>query len=173
VASDDKKNLAQFLAHRGRLIDYANAIVGSRVQAEDLVQEAFLRYAPSLHEPARAQPVAYLYRIVRNLALDWLRRRATEQRHQDAAQIAWLTPPEAATPEQDLLRREELRRVAAALAELPEAARLALEMHRIGGYRLQEIAARLGISVTSAHRLVRDAAVRVALRLGPRQGDDA
>ncbi len=34
------------------------------------------------------------------------------------------------------------------MAELPERTRVALEMHRFGGFKLREIAAHLGVSVT-------------------------
>jgi len=40
------------------------------------------------------------------------------------------------------------------MAELPERTQIALEMHRLGGCKLREIADRLGISVGLAHGLV-------------------
>ena len=40
------------------------------------------------------------------------------------------------------------------MAELPERTRVALEMHRFGGFKLREIAAHLGISVTVTHELI-------------------
>ena len=49
-----------------------------------------------------------------------------------------------------------LRRLRAAMAELPERTRIALEMHRLGGCKLREIAERLGISESMAHVLVKD-----------------
>ena len=59
-----------FIAHRRSLVDYAAGIVGSRTQAEDVVQEAWFRLnrlddRHPIHEPLR-----YLYRLVRNLAID-------------------------------------------------------------------------------------------------------
>jgi RNA polymerase sigma-70 factor (ECF subfamily) len=41
------------------------------------------------------------------------------------------------------------------LAGLPVQARVALEMHRFGGYNMEEIARHLGVSVASAHRLIK------------------
>lgn len=165
---DDEPHLQLFLAHRAALIDYATPLVGDRMRAEDVVQEAFLRFGPAVRAGgARAieQPVGYLYRIVRNLALDWARRRPLEARHVSGEGPHWLRPAVPRTPEQELAHRQELERVAALLAELPDATRLALEMHRFGGYTLQEIATRLGISVTGAHRLVRQALLHLALGL--------
>ena len=61
---------------------------------------------------------------------------------------------EAPSPEDEAIARQELQRVIAAMAELPERTRIALEMHRFGGCTLKEIAERLGVSVSMAQVLV-------------------
>lgn len=164
----DALKLNLFLAHRSALVDFATPIVGDRSRAEDVVQEAFIRFVPpaDVAEPELRQPVAYLYRIVRNIALDRSRRRAMEQRRGHGEPAWWMIPPMPRTPEQELQHRQALERVAVALAELPPDTRLAVEMHRFGGHTLAEIATRLGVSVPTAHRLIRDAMVRIAGRLG-------
>jgi RNA polymerase sigma factor (sigma-70 family) len=164
----DVTKLQLFMSHRAALVDYATPIVGDRMQAEDVVQEAYLRFVPAGGKAGAAveQPVAYLYRIVRNLALDWTRRRGLEQRHRGDDPLWWTVPPPARTPEQDLLHRRDLDRVAAALGGLAPRTRRAVEMHRFGGHTLKEIAARLGVSEPTAHRLVRDGLVRLAAELG-------
>ncbi len=161
----DDGRLEVYLAHRSALVDYATPIMGSRAHAEDVVQDAYFRFVRVAEVGAGLeQPVAYLYRVVRNLALDALRRRSNEQQQQ-AEPVSWQVPPGPATPEQQAVDREALHRVIQALAELPFEARLAFEMKRLGGFTLQQIAVRLGISVPSAHRLVRDAMLKVALKL--------
>ena len=155
--------------HRTALVEYATPIVGDRTRAEDVVQEAYLRFVPSAGEtvPALDQPLAYLYRIVRNLALDLTRRRAMEQRQQTAESLWWMLPPSMRTPEQDMLHRRDLARVESVLAGLPPRMRQALDMHRFGGHTLSEVAEALNVSVPTAHRLVRDALMAVATQLGP------
>ncbi len=64
---------------------------------------------------------------------------------------------EKPSPEAETIARQELERVLAAMAELPERTRLALEMHRLGGLKLREIAQRLGISTSMAQVLVVEA----------------
>lgn len=166
---DDGK-LSLFLAHRTALVDYATPIVGDRAQAEDVVQEAFLRFAPVKPDPAARiveHPIAYLYRTVRNLALNGRRRDSGEQRSQQDERSHWMIPAVPRTPEQDAIHTQDVARVAAAMAALPADARTAVEMHRLGGCTLQEVAGHLGISVPTAHRLIRNALVNIALHLGP------
>src|SRR3546814_1293981 len=68
------RKLNLYLRHRAELIDYATPIVGDRALAEDVVQDAWLRFSEAGSHDAKTrlirQPVGYLYRIVRNLALD-------------------------------------------------------------------------------------------------------
>ena len=153
---DSSIRLDLFLAHRSALIDYAHPIVGCRTRAEDVVQEAYLRFAAATDHQRAAddrilQPVGYLYRIVRNLAVDWARHLAQEDRPPSAVieQVASAAP----SPEQAALDRDQLRIVVAALAELPPRTRLAFELHRLQGETFPAIARRLGISVGLAHLL--------------------
>jgi len=75
--ADEKLQL--YLAHRAALLDYAAPIVGCRARAEDVVQEAWLRFSRQQDDADIRHPASYLYRIVRNLALDQTRRTATEK----------------------------------------------------------------------------------------------
>ncbi len=170
---DDAANLSLYLAHRASLVDYAAPIVGCRARAEDIVQDAYLRFSAAVERdraPGESivQPVGYLYRTVRNLALNWVRRQVSEGGTSDPAALETL-PSVTPTPEHEALYRDELRVVGQALAELPERTRRAFEMHRLGGRTLQQVAAALGISVGLAHQLVRDAMTHCADRLG--EGD--
>lgn len=164
----DQPTLDLYLAHRGALIDYAQPIVGCRSRAEDVVQEAYLRFAQADRDRAAAEqirhPAGYLYRIVRNLALDWARHRALEGDAPAPEQIDRL-PATAPTPEQTVLDRDQLRRLMAALGELPARTRLAFEMHRLEGRTFPDIARQLDISVGFAHRLVKQALTHCANRL--------
>ncbi|MBE7375804.1 sigma-70 family RNA polymerase sigma factor [Pseudomonas lopnurensis] len=145
-----------FVTHRKALVDYAAPITGCRAEAEEVVQEAWLRFSQA-ERSNLAQPLAYLYRIVRNLALDLTRRAGSNQRQDDANDLLAELPASTPSPEQQLCQQDELRLIAEALARLPERTRIAFEMHRLGGYTLQQIAAHLGISVGLAHQLVRTA----------------
>ncbi|WP_341363123.1 sigma-70 family RNA polymerase sigma factor [Thalassospira sp. SN3W] len=170
--SDPDNRLKLFLAHEAALVEYAAPIVGDRGRAEDIVQEAFIRFNPG-HENGGnpestdlRQPVAYLYRIVRNLAFDWVRRRATERRYEHLETTEHeLAESVSVSPEQEIIRKQTAISVRNALAMLDEKTRLALEMHRIHGKTLTEIAAHFDISVATAHRLIRSGIVQLTLAL--------
>src|SRR3546814_15147734 len=76
------RKLNLYLRHRAELIDYATPIVGDRALAEDVVQDAWLRFSEAGSHDAKTrlirQPVGSLYRIVRNLAPDISRRQTSE-----------------------------------------------------------------------------------------------
>jgi RNA polymerase sigma factor (sigma-70 family) len=162
----EDKRLRLFLAHWTALVEYATPIVGDRMRAEDVVQEAYMRFVlPTAEAPRVDNPAAYLYRIVRNLSHDFRRRLSADSRRDEAHHVLLSTLPPAPSPEEEALQRDELRRVEAALAELPANARRAFEMRRVGGYTLQEIADHLGVSVPTAGRWTQEALMHVARRL--------
>lgn len=160
---------AIFIQNRGMLVHYATGLVGSRTQAEDLVQEAWLRFDEAERKQFVREPLNYLYRIVKNLALDRRRRTKREGRifaDMDLEDAAAISPGGPVTPEMEALFRDELRELQVALEALPKRARIAFRMHRLGGARLHEIAEFLGVSVTTAQVLVNDAAEHCRKHLG-------
>ncbi|MFT3689040.1 sigma-70 family RNA polymerase sigma factor [Paenirhodobacter sp.] len=151
---DNDRRLDLYLAHRREFLDYAAAITGDRAQGEDVVQDAFLRFSSETASRPLDEPLGYLWRIIRNLALDWRRSRKAEGRYIDPdADASWALHDQPMA-EEALACRDELRIVMAAIAELPERTRDALEMHRFEGLKLREIADRLGVSTATAHGLV-------------------
>lgn len=167
--TDTRHRLDLYLRHRTALIDYAAPIVGDRSNAEDVVQEAWLRFAArdddSTGGSVIAQPVGYLYRVVRNLAIDLSRRIAPEVKGEEGEAALGALPSLAADPEDQALQRNELDVVLAALGELPDRTRRAFHMHRFEGRTYSEIALALGVSAGTAHRLVSDAVAHCMSRV--------
>lgn len=165
----DKVHL--YTTHRAALVEYALPIVGDRARAEDVVQEAFMRFSPQQALDSDVQrPIGYLYRIVRNLALDLTRRRAAEDRVLSDDRSWWLAPESSRTPEQEVSHKEHLREIGRMLETSSPLVRDAVNLHRTHGYTLQQIADALGVSVSSAHRAVREGLALIALHLS--QPDD-
>jgi RNA polymerase sigma factor (sigma-70 family) len=155
---------ALFVEHRGSLVNYANGILHDRAGAEDVVQEAWLRFSAAADDGQIVNPVSYLYRIVRNLALDWARRRSVEG-PKVAEPVMESVASDAPSAERILFYRDELRVIADAIAELPERTRTAFRMYRLEGHTLQQIADHLGVSVVRTHQLVKEAILHAAQRL--------
>lgn len=155
-----------FLRHQAALIEVATPILGCRSRAEDVVQDAYLRFTAARSGRSDIlRPVNYLFQIVRRLAFDGARAQARERPGLGDSQFLEAMPAPAASPEQVAADRRDLALVATALAELPARTRLAFEMHRLGGHKLQDVAQALGISVTLAHQLVHKALAHCAARL--------
>jgi RNA polymerase sigma-70 factor, ECF subfamily len=141
----------------GRLIErymrrayrQALGLVGSREDALDLSQEAFVRAYRARHTIDPDRPFyAWLYRIVRHLCFNFLRDAKTRARILEQEGAAWLvetarqaTPAPAALLEQGELRR----RVARAIERLPAHEREVIVLKEFEDLTYREIADLVGI----------------------------
>lgn len=130
--------------HGAALVLFARQWVPNRTDAEDIVQEAFVRFWRS-HSRV-AEPTAYLFGCVKNCALDWCRTRRRQARREEET-----ARPETQTLFAGSLEQTE-RQVAieAALVELPDTQREVLVMKIWGGLTFPQIAAALEISADTA-----------------------
>ena len=147
-----------------RLVPLAERLLGDRGEAEDVIQEAFLRLArsgqsaPDDGEPLLDRPDevvgAWLRRVVLNLGANRLRdRRRADDRVLRAVRLDGALDPERPPTDDDspphaVLRAEARDEVRAALAALPERQRACLLL-RHAGHSYAEIAATLGIALGS------------------------
>jgi RNA polymerase sigma factor (sigma-70 family) len=144
VASGDDGALAALYDRFGRVAyGLAYRILRDQALAEDAVQEAFLavwRSADS-YRRERAKPATWILTLVHRRAVD-LVRREHRRRGEPLDEV-----PEAAgdsvADEVDI--RERRATVQAALAQLPEDQRQALELAYYAGYTQSELAERLGV----------------------------
>jgi RNA polymerase sigma factor (sigma-70 family) len=143
--------------YRKPLDRFAASIVGSR--SEDVTQDAFSKALLALRGSEQEIDLRpWLYRIVRNTALNDLRDRppAVEQLEES------LTGGPSAAIEAE--RREEIRDLMARLRALPEPQRAAIVMRELEGLSHEEIASALGISGGAARQTIHRA--RSSLRNG-------
>lgn len=126
------------------LVRLARLFVDDRNAAEDLVQEAFIRLARSVHRiEDRAKAPAYLRSIVLNLARDHNRRGLVSLRHH-------LPFDEArASAEDEIVLSDDRRQIIDALRELPLRQRSCLVLRYYEELGIDDIAAVLGISRNS------------------------
>ncbi len=132
------------------LVAFAGRMLrGTGLDAEDVVQDAFIRAHLALRATDRPMALrAWLYMITRNRALDGLRARRPSCPLEDAT-LACPSDPVAAT-----LQREELDRVVADLAALPERQRLALVQRELCGTSHAALADQLGTTVSATKSLI-------------------
>jgi RNA polymerase sigma factor (sigma-70 family) len=163
------ETVALYMQNRDELLNYAARIVRDRASAEDIVQEAWLRFSERMQQGGEGgevgQPLSYLYAIVRNLALNLVRRAAMQGKVVVPVPEVENVVHDAPSAEQVLYYKDELRVLADAIAELPERTQIAFRMYKIESRPLHEIAARLDISVPRAHQLVKEAGLHAARRL--------
>jgi RNA polymerase sigma factor (sigma-70 family) len=148
-----------FLAAQAELLRYATRITGDSTEAEDVMQEAWLRFRAIAGARPLEEPHGYLVRIVRNLALDRQRKQGRENRLfvPDTTAAVGYVPSEEPSQQAGLEGRDELARLRKTMARLPERTRRAFEMHRFEDMKLIEIAEELGISKSVASELVIEA----------------
>jgi RNA polymerase sigma-70 factor, ECF subfamily len=133
--------------HGGAAYSLAYRIVGDRSTAEDVTQEAFLSIwrSGARFDRARGSVRAWTLGIVRNRAIDALRRQAGKAPKLDFDDEAALErQPAGERTESEALRRETAREVRGALSELPEEQSKVIQLAYFGGFSHSEIAEMLG-----------------------------
>ncbi len=167
-----RKHFIDFLfhSHREELLAFAWQQAGSE-NAEDLVQEAYLRMMQHPNPEAIKNPRAFLYKITRNLGIDQHRRQATQARKFNTHYTECEADLEAAAdqqlvPEEHLSAMQTLDRLDSLLMELPELTRYAFVLYRLEGFSHNEVAERLGISVRSSERRTAQAAHHILSSIG-------
>lgn len=119
---------------------------------DDVVQEAYAVLAARESVEDIRNPRSYLFQTARRVILMHLRRsrvvsiRAVEDMERIGA------PADEASPEQQVSDREELHRLARAIADLPEMGRQALTLRVIDGLSQREVGERMGISENAAQK---------------------
>ena len=157
--------MAVFFSQRSTLINTVTPIVGCRHWAEDVVQDTFVKISQMPIPEDLRKPESYLHRLVRNLALDKIRRLTLEKQHHADEEEGIHEPSPGASPEKKISDINELQIVVDALEELPQRTRHAFEMHRLQGMTQKQIADELGVSPTLVNFMIRDAMTLCRKRL--------
>lgn len=162
MTTDDPGQAAPFAALRPRLFSIAYRMLGTRADAEDVLQDAWLRW----HQADRAalqSAEAWLVTVVTRLAIDRLRAARTERE----AYVGWWLPeplvtPPAATPEGAAERAGELSlALLHVLERLAPEERAAFLLRQVFEQDYGEIAGLLGKTEAACRQLVHRAAERV------------
>ena len=138
--------------YRQRLFAYVRQMLsaGSRQDAEDVLQDVFVRAYGSLRNDDRDMNVrAWLYRVAHNRCIDHLRRPVPPP-----AEIFEVSRKPLHDPVEEAQRRDDLRRLVYDVGNLPEQQRSALLMREIDGMAYADLAVALDVTVPAVKSLL-------------------
>lgn len=142
-----------FSLHRAELRRFLNARCGNADEAEDLLQDLWIKASAQPSGPI-ANGRAYLFRMASNLILDARRAQqramARDRKWSDVDGDGSALPEDRPDPtlpaDEALAQAQEARLVRQAIATLPPGAQRALRLHRIDGLPQAQVAEIMGIS---------------------------
>ena len=145
--------------HRDELLAFVSSRLGGAVEAEDIVQNVFLRLLTTDKMITEITLPALTYTIARNLISDYYRRRNT---YEEFEHFIKRSSDDYSSMESVISAKELTELLERGLARIPENFREIYRMHIYGGMKVGEISQTLGEGYKSVeHRL---GAARKALR---------
>lgn len=145
------RNASEVAKAHASLKGYVRREVSSAADAEDIVQESWLRMVQVEHRGPVQNLGAYLRRIASNLIKDAHRHRALRIEVSLPAEMVEAVPSQQSGPEALLITRQELARMDKMLAKLPMRSRQVFYLARIEGLTFAEIGRQLGLSRQTVH----------------------
>lgn len=143
--------------YRTRVFGMIYNMVHSEQDAWDLAQDSFVKAWKSIGRfRAHSSFYTWIYRIVMNVTIDWLRKKQVKgggAEFDDAIQLTEVDPASQTVPKKEALpyeamERGEIRgRIEKAIAQLSPEQRAAILMKEIEGMQYHEIAEALGCSI--------------------------
>ena len=183
IAGDEPAFAALTERHRRELHVHCYRMLASFDEAEDAVQETFLKaWRGRSGFDGGAQFRAWLYRIATNVCLDMLRHSSRRTAGRSFAEVPWLQPypdllleaaaPSDEQPEAVAIRRETISLAfLAALQVLPPRQRAALIARDVLGWPAAETASALGTSVAAANSALQRARATMQAHLPARRAE--
>jgi RNA polymerase sigma factor (sigma-70 family) len=133
-----------------RLFAYARQMLPARQDAEDALQDVFVRAYSGLRASDRDLALrAWLFRVAHNRCIDELRKPTPPP-----PEVLHLVRTSTHDPLAEIDLRESLRRLVEDIRRLPEQQRSALLMRELGGMSYAELASSLGVSIGAVKSLL-------------------
>lgn len=138
-------------------------MVNNTAEAQDIVQESFLKLFKSAHYEGRSSLSTFFYAIVSNACLDFLRKKHTEPLDEDEFELQSLSSD--ADPGHLLSVKQQAARVQSLLLELSPRQRLAISLWAYYDASILDIATTLQIEVNAANQLLHRAKANLKILL--------
>src|SRR5262245_1508288 len=173
IAARDTAALADLYDRHSRLLfGLILRIVRDRAEAEEILQEAFVRVwtRAELYDPRLGGPTPWLVRLARNCAIDRLRARRTRDAIagpalDDSVADRTTSVTDMRTPEAVVLDAERRGTVMDALAGLPADQRRLIEAAFFEGYTHSELAKRFGLPLGTVKTRIRAGMIAMRQRM--------
>lgn len=134
------------LPAKNKLYRVALRITGNPVEAEDVVQEVFIKVWESRNELEEVGNLqAWCMQMVKNRSIDKIRLKANQTEGIDGL---YSMSSEAPTPDRRAELNDAMQQVQTLMKQLPEAQRMAMQLRDIEGMSYQEISQALGQSLS-------------------------
>lgn len=159
--------------HSRSVFRLAYRLTGNEQDAEDVVQESFLRAYKQLDRyDGRASFHTWIYRIAANYALDLLRtRKRMDQRKGEEETSVIENIPASALPADRLVYSAQLsERIDSAMRELSEQERTAFVLRHFEGFSIEEIGQSLGVGESATKNSIFRAVQKLRRSLEPLMG---
>ena len=163
----DESALREVIDEYGGVVHgMARRVLAEPALAEEVAQDTFLALwrRPGAFDPARGSLQSFLLGIVRNKAVDLVRKEESLRRTRDSLARELPMTERTYDPAAEV---EERQRVMAALGTLTAVQREAVVLAYFGGRTYREVAAELGIPEGTAKTRLRDALIRLRHALTP------
>jgi RNA polymerase sigma-70 factor (ECF subfamily) len=167
IRERDERAVEELYArYSGPLYSLAYQVTRSERFAQDVVQEVFIAVWKDAgrFDASRGALGPWLFSLARHKAIDLVRREANVRKR--TADVDLEFEESADDVDQEVWLRHRRETVRAAIAELPDAQREALELAFFAGLTHVEVAERLGIPLGTAKTRIRTALLRLRDRLG-------
>jgi RNA polymerase sigma-70 factor (ECF subfamily) len=162
--------------HSRRLFRLAYRMTGNEQDAEEIVQDAFVRAYRKLDRfESRSNFGTWLYRICANCALDRMRKQRTEDTRREPTRDLEdgedspvdVAPSEAPGPERLAMSGELGKEVRLAMESLSATERAAFVLRHVDGHSIEEIARTLGLNLGATKNSVFRAVQKLRRHLEP------
>lgn len=152
---------ALYSDHHRWLHRWLSVKLGNASDAADLAQDTFTRIIGRADLHALHEPRAFLTTVAKGLLINWYQRQSLERAYLEA--LAALPEPATISPEQRMLVLETLHQIDAMLDALPVRVKQAFLMAQLDGLAYADIAARLGVSLITVKRYMKQAFLQCLL----------
>lgn len=160
--------------HSRAVSGVAYRITGNASDAEDVVQEAFIRAYRQLGRfESRANFGTWIHRIAVNCSIDLIRARPSRESGEDAAElerrgVAAVTNKGAnLSPERLMLSAEVQQQIGTAMSSLSRTERAAFVLRHLEGHSIEEISQALGLKTNAAKHSIFRAVKKMRAALEP------